>query len=134
MLKTAAVACCSRLRGVVKFLFRREMIKGAIDFLAEQVFVEKVHERSPILVGKGVAMVGVIYAQSVFLAEQSVGGSRPQNRLFGLFGQGNRIRDTFERDKRARRGEREEPMLIERQLLALSPCRFGETSSDISSA
>lgn len=63
----------------------------------------------------------VVHAQTILHAEKRVGRLRAEDGLPHCGGQRDGIADAFERDEWARRGKSQEPVLVERQLLALSP-------------
>ena len=110
--------CCRE--GGVELLLGRESIERAIDGLSSQVLVEEVQHRRPVFSCKGVAVAGEVHAKAFRRAKQRIGRPGAEDRLPHSFRQRDRVGIAFEGDERPWRRERQEPVLIERQLLPLA--------------
>src|SRR5277367_5317648 len=97
------------------------MVEGGRRRHAAKVLVGKIHHRSPVLVGEGVAMVRVMKAEMVFRTVEFVYGPRGTDRVFHRVRQRNGIGVTFEPDEGPRGAKRKEPVFVKRQLFALPP-------------
>jgi hypothetical protein len=108
------------LKSRIELLLGRESIERPIDRLAAPMLVEEIQHRRPIVGREGVTVWGEIYAETVLRAEERIRRPGAEHRLPHGFRQGDPVGVAFEGDERPGRRQRQEPVLIERQLLPLA--------------
>src|ERR1700722_16839657 len=95
-------------------LLDRELVESAGYGFSQQVFVREIEQRIPISLDHAMRAIGPANAETVRYVQERKGRLRGQPGLAHAIGVDVLVVSAFECDKRARRGERDEPMLVER--------------------
>ena len=85
------------------------------------MFVSKIHERAPVVLGERMPVVRIIDPEATGGAKVRVGRSCAYKRAFDGIGEGNLVGSSFQGDEWSWGHQREEPMFVEWQFVHLPP-------------